>query len=419
VRTWTAPQSGTIEILGRVMKEYYHRSQGGPLRARILKGTRQIWPEQDWAIAPVGDLTGLAHDLKTEVVAGDVIRFVLDHGAAPEHDLLAWMPRVVYPGAQPGTDTAGVVRIRCGATEPYTDHLGNLWSADRFFTGGRVFSTGQKIANATPTPEDELLYQAGRAGEEFSYAIPLPPGLYSLRLKFAEPQYAWSFERPFNLDINGRRVLRDFDIAQAARGSQRAYERIFHYLVPNAEGQLVLRFSGGWEPLQKSKEALVQAIEVLPELRPAIRIDAGSGREFIDWNSFVWTADAHFEGGELLRSHAPVSQAAPTLYDQELYRTARVGKEFSYRLTVPPGLYVVHLKFAELWLKEPGQRPIDIEVNGRLVRKAWDPAAAAGQMRMAADLRTEDVTPDKNGWITIRLKAAGANPAILQGIEVE
>jgi hypothetical protein len=99
--------------------------------------------------------------------------------------------------------------------------------------------------------------------------------------------------------------------------------------------------------------------------------------------------------------------------------TASAGKDFRYRFAVPPGLYTVHLKFAELWLKEPGLRPMDIEVNGHLVWRAWDPGAAAGQMRMAADVRTEDVTPDKEGAITIQLKAAGPNPAILQGIEVE
>ena len=300
VRTWTAPQAGTIEIIGRIMKEYYHRDQGGPLRARILKGTRQLWPEQDWATAPVHDLTGVAHDLKTDVAAGDAIRFVLDRGTSPEHDILAWMPRIVYLDGQPGATKAAVVRILCGATEPYIDRTGNVWSADRFHTGGEPFSTREKIAGATPTPEDEPLYQAGRTGAEFSYAIPVPPGLYSLRLKFAEPQYPWIFERPFNLDINGRRVLRNFDICQAARGPRRAYERVFHYLVPNADGQLVLRFTGGWEPMQKSKQALVQAIEVLPELRPAIRIDAGSESQFIDWNSFVWASDARFEGGEIL-----------------------------------------------------------------------------------------------------------------------
>ena len=62
---------------------------------------------------------------------------------------------------------------------------------------------------------------------------------------------------------------------------------------------------------------------------------------------------------------------------------------------------------------------MDIEVNGRLLWQGWDPATAAGQCGMAIDLRTSNVTPDKAGRITIRVRAAGDNDAILQGIEVE
>ena len=80
---------------------------------------------------------------------------------------------------------------------------------------------------------------------------------------------------------------------------------------------------------------------------------------------------------------------------------------------------MVHLKFAELWLKEISQRPMRIEVNGRVVRDNWDPAQAAGQTGMAADIRTEDITPDKDNKITIRVSALGTNDAILQGIEIE
>jgi hypothetical protein len=121
----------------------------------------------------------------------------------------------------------------------------------------------------------------------------------------------------------------------------------------------------------------------------------------------------------VLRSEAPVSQASPTLHDQRLYQTARAGQDLCYAVTVPPGLYTVHLKFAELWLAEVGKRPLHVEVNGRRVREGWDPAAAAGMVGMAADIRVEDVTPDCRGQITIRVAAAGAEDAILQAIEVE
>jgi hypothetical protein len=62
---------------------------------------------------------------------------------------------------------------------------------------------------------------------------------------------------------------------------------------------------------------------------------------------------------------------------------------------------------------------MDIEVNGKPVRSAWDPASAAGQICMAADIRVENVTPGADGIIAVRITSAGANDAILQGIEIE
>ena len=419
IRAWTAPKGGTVRITGRAMREYYHRAHGGPLRVKVLHGQKRIWPEEDWADVAVGDLTGVAHDIKLNVAAGDTVRFVLDNGSVPEHDLIAWMPRIVYEGSEVAAPTPTVTRILCGAKTPYTDHCGNVWSADRHFAGGESAKTADAIDDALPTSQDQTLYQYGRAGKDFSYSIPVATGLYTVRLKFAEPKHPWMFERPFNLDINGRNVLKDFDIVQTAKAPRRALERSFRNVVPNADGRIVLHFTAGGNPRRTPDDAIVQAIEVLPEQKPAVRINVGSNTEFVDWNSCVWTADAGFSGGTALKSAAPVVHASPTLYDQELYRTARSAKTFSHTLAAPPGLYTVHLKFAELWLTKPGERPMDITINGRLVRKSWDPAATAGRTNMAIDLRIDNITPDKDGHIVIGLKATGANDAILQAIEIE
>jgi hypothetical protein len=288
------------------------------------------------------------------------------------------------------------------------------------------------------------------------YSIPVLTGLYSIRLKFAETKYSWFFERPFNLDINGQRALMNFDICQAARGPGRAFEKVFRYQVPNAAGRFVLRFTGGWDPLQKTDEAIVQAIEILPELKPTVRIDCGSPQSYVDWNGFVWEADRHFEGGEgkilvmaaksgvsgqpkpsvpkeatgketssppvmSAQGDPPIMEVTPTLYDQALYQTARTGKSFRYVVPLPPGLYSVHLKFAELWMRdgEVGRRPMNIEVNERRVWQNWDPATAAGRVNQAADVRVEDVVPDSRGHVVIQLSAAGESEAILQAIEIE
>ncbi|MGD0113866.1 MAG: malectin domain-containing carbohydrate-binding protein, partial [Armatimonadota bacterium] len=418
VRTWVAPKAGTVRIVSRVMKEWYRQDKGQPLRVRILHGGRQIWPKSGWATVPLCDLAGLQHDLTADVAAGDAIRFVLDTGADPDNDIIAWMPRIIYTDAEPATEQLSVVRILCGSKQAYTDHAGNVWSADRFFSGGRPTATDAAIVETLPTLQDQPLYQHGRQGREFSYAISVSPGIYTVRLKLAEPKYQWLSSRPMDLEINGQQVLRDFDICQDARGRRRADDRVFRYVVPDAAGNIVLRFTGGWDPLQRTDQALAQAIEVLPEIRPTVRINCGSDTDFIDWNSDIWRADTATDG-TVLRSAAPLTQASPTLYDQALYQAARSGRRLIYSISLPRGLYAVHLKFAELWLTELGQRPMNIEINGRRFWESWDPATTAGQVGMAADTRAEGITPDADGRITIRITATGARNAIVQGIEIE
>jgi hypothetical protein len=159
-------------------------------------------------------------------------------------------------------------------------------------------------------------------------------------LKLAEPQFDWFFQRPFHVDINGRRVLNNFDICHAARGPRHAYESVFRCLVPDAAGRLVLRFTSGWDPRQTSHDAIVQAIEVLPEEKSVV------------------------------------------------------------------------LKFAELWLPEAKQRPMDIQINGQRVWEAWDAALAAGQQAMAADVRVDHIAPDATGHIVIHVSACGDEEAL-------
>ncbi len=414
VRTWVAPKGGAVRIVSRVMKEWYRQAEGGPLRARILHGEQQIWPAAGWAEAQVGDLVGATHDLTVTVGEGDPIRFVLDKSEDPDNDIAAWMPRITY--TEPTGEADGsAVRILCGADKPHTDKAGNIWSEDHCFDGGRAVVSEAGTEGA----DDSSLYRCSRCGSDFSYAIPVEVGIYAVRLKFSEPEYERSSARPFNVSINGREVLRNFDICQDARGFRRADDRVFRYIVPGADGKIVLGFSGGSEPWQETDEAIVQAIEILPEPRTTVRINCGSEADFVDWNSFVWDRDRDFAGGQAIQSASAVAQAAPTLYDQSLYQTARSGREVTYALSLPPALYTVHLKFAELWSEGPGRRPMDIEINGRRVWQAWDPGAEAGQVGMASDLREVGVAPDAAGTITIRVCAVGEKDAILQGIEVE
>ena len=418
VRSWTAPRQGTIHVVGRAMKEYYRQGMGNPLRVYIEHGNRQVWPMAGLAEIRLNDLVGVTHDIELTVQAGDIVRFVLEKGSEPENNIISWMPKITYAGAPGVQKETPALRILCGSSADYTDKGGNVWSKDMFYKGGEATSTHEKIAATLPTSEDMPLYQIGREGEDFTYSIPVKPGLYAIRLKFAETKTQWIFERPINLSINGQRLLTNFDVYHVARGSHRAYEKTFHNIMPDANGFLTLRFTGGFDPLQTTHKALIHAIEVSSEIKPEIRIDCGSESQFVDWNSDIWAADTSFKGGQMVNSDTAVTQASPTVYDQKLYQTARSGKSIVYKVAVSPGLYTVHLKFAELWLRN-GKRQMNIEVNGLRVRENWDPREAAGSFGMAADIRVENIVPDHDGHINFSVTASGPNDAIIQGIEIE
>ncbi|HVZ80217.1 MAG TPA: family 43 glycosylhydrolase [bacterium] len=140
--------------------------------------------------------------------------------------------------------------------EDYRDRAGNLWSWDLGYSGGETSRSWGGIAG---TREAEL-FQHERQGREFSYTLPVPPGKYRVRLKFAETSVREKGKRVFDLSINGRKVLTGFDILEEAGGSDRALEKSFDDVSPNQEGEITLGFAAS------AGEAKVCALEI--ERRP-------------------------------------------------------------------------------------------------------------------------------------------------------
>jgi len=62
---------------------------------------------------------------------------------------------------------------------------------------------------------------------------------------------------------------------------------------------------------------------------------------------------------------------------------------------------------------------MNIEINSQLMWESWDPVIAAGLIGMVADIRAENITPDRNRHIIIKISATGANEAIFQVLEIE
>jgi malectin (di-glucose binding ER protein) len=139
------------------------------------------------------------------------------------------------------------------------------WSGDNYFIGGRT--TRRK--NPETAPKIPVLYAGERHGN-FSYAIPVAPGSYTVKLHFfesffsplvAEAGCSGAGCRVFDVTCNGVLLLQDFDILQAAPGAFRPLVREFHGFHPNGQGKLLLSFS------PKTNYAEIRAIEVIDEAK--------------------------------------------------------------------------------------------------------------------------------------------------------
>ncbi len=171
---------------------------------------------------------------------------------------LAFVNGIIVLPAVPGKMRP--VRILAGAGS-VRDSTGRLWSGDQYSRGGQTVARGTSMAG-TSVPE---VYRWERYGN-FNYAIPLAPGRYKLTLYFGEnwfgpitPGGGGEGSRLFDIFANGTALLRNFDIYKTAGGQNRAVEKIFRGLVPNAQGKLMVSF------VPVRNYAVLNALEVEPE----------------------------------------------------------------------------------------------------------------------------------------------------------
>lgn len=156
------------------------------------------------------------------------------------------------------------VRVLARAT-PYYSNDSQWWSPDNYFAGGQLAAYPEAVTGT----DDPELYETERWGN-FSYAIPVAPGRYTLHLHFAARHRDWNqppaaaekdvapVEHLFSVFCNGKAVLENFDLAREARRTD-VLVRTLTGLEPNAQGKLLLSF------VPVKGYASVTGIEVLPE----------------------------------------------------------------------------------------------------------------------------------------------------------
>ena len=109
------------------------------------------------------------------------------------------------------------------------------------------------------------VYQSERYGRDFSYTYSVPKdGRYLVRLHFAEIFDNEAGKRLENIYINGKQVLKDFDIFTVAGGLNKAVVKDFPSVTPNEQGNIVIRVTT--TPTSLDKNAKISGIEILKAL---------------------------------------------------------------------------------------------------------------------------------------------------------
>ena len=116
---------------------------------------------------------------------------------------------------------------------------GQAWTADYLFQGGLTVATQAPIQGAGGASADEAVLQTARISPSIVYHMPLDPGLYDVRLSFAEIDGALPGERVFN--VYGESVLKAAGVDLAALvGPDALYEIEFRLFVFDGELKLAL-----------------------------------------------------------------------------------------------------------------------------------------------------------------------------------
>ena len=325
-------------------------------------------------------------------------------------------------------DTVDGVHILAGRTSGFhVDRMGTRWSSDTWFTGG---STASLHYYSLAQADDPAIYESARTGKDFSYDIPLRPGVYELRLMLAEASDRVPImgeigegARSMQVFANGVRILppkdgrhrQALDIIADAGGTDTADVKVFKDISPADDGKLHLRFLG------RKQEALLNAIEIVPGIQGRMRPLRWRADDspYTDQAGNVWLSDHYFRGGRFSRFHSPVSGTK----DPGLYQGERFGS-FTYSVPVATdSSYTVTVHFAENYfgaMAPPLTPPriFNLYLNHAQVLRDFDVTRTAGGPSRVVTRTFKGVRPNPFDKLVLCFEPV-TEFAIVNAIEVE
>ncbi len=186
---------------------------------------------------------------------------------------LHWFAQQLFTATSPvlstpagtGGEAKLVIRVACGAYQPYTDTNGNVWLPDEVKAPGASLTPPDgmtiertedyEVANV-PFPEIFRTERYSMSAYEFS----LPNGRYTVRLDFAETFEGiyGAGERVYSFAVQGQKPEQDFDIFKEAGGAYKAIQREYKGVVVS-DGRLRIAFT------PKVENPAINGIEILAE----------------------------------------------------------------------------------------------------------------------------------------------------------
>jgi beta-galactosidase len=208
----------TLHLVGR---RYIDRAYGVvDVKAYSNAAQARLWlNDRDQGVAPCTGGICLWHFVHLMPGTND-LRATADMAGTVLTDSMRW----TFSGSMAS------VRIKAGDISGYLTKAGQRYGSDAYFSGGKAGSINPPDTRASEriavSADDPGIYDSFREGE-FAYRVPVPSGRHRVTFKFEEPSARGAGMREFNVLVNGKIVLRRFDIFAAAGGSLRGLDRAF------------------------------------------------------------------------------------------------------------------------------------------------------------------------------------------------
>ncbi|HEX43051.1 MAG TPA: hypothetical protein ENN81_13490 [Phycisphaerales bacterium] len=158
------------------------------------------------------------------------------------------VPTAAAPAAAPAAGKL-VIRVACGAYQPYTDKDGNLWLPDEVRAPGASLSPpdGMTVERAEQFEVPNVAFPEIFRTERYSmsaYEFNLPNGTYTVRLHFAEcfTGITGVGQRVYSFAVQGQQPEKDFDLWKEAGGPYKAIRREYKG-VAVTDGKLRITFT--------------------------------------------------------------------------------------------------------------------------------------------------------------------------------